>query len=455
MVSSESENQRFVSEVVQAAELQGRVPRGELQIANMSQDMVSSKAEKDRLMVEERQRTTLYPRKLGHQIIPKHIMAPMTRRTELLALSGIEEVSSSYCGLNKRSIAKRISMLSSRNRNLANGDLKISSGLRLSKSSKRLSHLTEGCSTVAPTPVFAARSSNHAVGFTMHFNQHAEKGSQKEVGLPKYSINLDRNSIRLGSPEVFEPHSEPATRPNTRPGTPRSQGCINFKRARGSSLPQNHGDTDEAAKFKSESFEGRRLKKFRASPILNFFGTPSSCHMPMELGTPITPHSRVSNMPGSGVILQTLILKYCNSVNLTRKKSSKNPELYQDIPEATECQPVVWANLSPMRKPSVLPSRSYLGDCHSSVSLSEKDFGEVPSFGLSRSETLSKRIAYTKQITARCDTGRLQVKQDVPGKQIGNTCPEEKKLILDTNLDLDLLLVPYPTLQQKFEMDSR
>src|SRR3990167_9994048 len=144
VLSSESENQRFVSEVVQAAELQGRVPRGELQIANMSQDMVSSKAEKDRLMVEERQRTTLYPRKLGHQIIPKHIMAPMTRRTELLALSGIEEVSSSYCGLNKRSIAKRISMLSSRNRNLANGDLKISSGLRLSKSSKRLSHLTEG-----------------------------------------------------------------------------------------------------------------------------------------------------------------------------------------------------------------------------------------------------------------------------------------------------------------------
>ena len=174
--------------------------------------------------------------------------------------------------------------------------------------------------------------------------------------------------------------------------------------------------------------------------------------MPGDLGTAVTPQDRFVKIAGSGVNLQSYILKYCNPVNLIEK----NSRLCNRMPTAQEGNLQTCGNLTPTRKPIRLQcTGNYLGDVHSSVSLSENDFGKVPSFGLSRSETLSKKVTYSKQISARCDTARLQTKPGLLTKQTGTSCLGEKKMILDTNLDLDLLLVQHPTLQQRFELGSQ
>src|SRR3990167_8787860 len=264
-----TKNKNHVSGETQAKEMQNSVSQRELQLVYLSQDTASSKAENDILMVEDRQMQSLSPRKMYHQSIPKCNSAATTQRALLLSQSRMNEVSSSYCGLNKRSIAKRISILSSRRENMPKSGSKISSGLQISRSSKRYSQMTEGYSSLAPTAVFALRSSNRGDGLAIHSKQTEDK-PQLEEGRSQKFENSEGESIQLPLPELVDVRSELGIGQDVKQRPLKSIGCLGFKRERELSLAQNHGDTDEAAKFKSELVEDRRPKKARASPIMNF-----------------------------------------------------------------------------------------------------------------------------------------------------------------------------------------
>ena len=403
---------------------------------------------------------SLSPRKMYHQSIPKCNSAATTQRALLLSQSRMNEVSSSYCGLNKRSIAKRISMLSSRRREV---EPRLSS--TVIENSVRETSLERIVNNATPTKPQMSNKGTHqgnlgmksckqlllnrSTGPTSNSSKLIEICGQNDSSISRRVLPNSVVPLTLRSLSV-----DRANQPSAK-STSRSSNVLNFKRERSRSLIQCQGDTDEAAKFKS-----LRRDKLLDSPTITFSLVKSKARDMSKLkstqgGIADNPLVQgLANKPSftnkhwSSTLQSQIYSESDHSCALRVHPSRDMMNLRRALLKVTQFGPEPHKpqvpNVPAGIKCSVTTSEYCFGD-HQSVASTERDIqkvlGRVPSFAITRPLDAMLQMK-SIQVPARCDT---------IGKSLASTSNAPRRnseLVLDSNLDYERILFEQKSLEK-------
>lgn len=349
--------------------------------------------------------------------------------------------SSSSTQLKKRAVAQRISLIDSKTKSLCKHDSRLSSGLVMHSFRKRTAQLTQASCNTSPNSACFGGVSNNPEDSVVDMNNHLQiPGLQR-------AEELDQDVAKIVIPIPAQTGSKVALltdRPSFK-GSKRTHGCVKFKRERELSLRPNQGDTDEAAKLKAEDLQSKKLKNLQtglASPLTNVVSTPSSGHLLRASSLAFLGNSKLGLGHKSSVVLHSyLSTEYRNQPALPDKSMD-----LQDVKKpvfAPKEVSIPRHNLGRLRQLMIQDQKMHLsGEVLSSLTISEKELGRVPSFALSKSNTINEKMSYTKKTTAR----PIQDQKCLQELQQGTQPMDERKPLLDSIPDLEECLMSHKSL---------
>ena len=349
--------------------------------------------------------------------------------------------SSSSTQLKKRAVAQRISLIDSKTKSLSKHDSRLSSGFVMQSFRKRTVQFTQASCNTSPNSACFGGVSNNPEESVVDLNNHLQipglrRAEEFDQDLAKIVIPIPAQTGSKVAHLTFRPAFK---------GSKLSHGCLRFKRERELSLRPNQGDTDEAAKLKAEDLENKKVNNLQAgqaSPLTNMVSTPSSGHLLRASSLAFLGNSKLGLGHKSSVVLHSYLSTEFRNQPAPPDKSTDLQDVKKPVFAPKEVS-IPRHNLGRLRQLLIQDQKMHLsGEVLSSLTISEKELGRVPSFAISKSNTINEKMSYTKKTTGK----PIQDQKRLPELQEGTEPIDKHKPLLDSIPDLEECLMSHKSL---------